>query len=75
MNVLGDIFDLKLNWQEHVHMAIKKSKKALQAIKLIRPTQTEVELLNIVKTKFFSILYYKAKIWLLPSLKLQIKKQ
>ena len=75
MNVLGVTFDSTLNWQKHVETAIKKSQKALQAIKLIRPIMTKAELLTIVKSNFFSILYYNAIIWLIPSLKLQVKNQ
>ena len=36
MNVLGVNFDSKLNWQSHVQIAITKSQKALQAIRLIK---------------------------------------
>ena len=68
INVLGVLFDQKLNWQPHVQKAIKKSKQALQAIRLIRPFLTKNELLNIIRSNFYSILYYNAEIWLLPSL-------
>ena len=36
MNVLGVIFDSKLNWNEHIANCIKKSNKALHAIRLIK---------------------------------------
>ena len=73
MNVLGVIFDSKLNWQIHIETATKKAHKALQAIKLIRPFMQKSELLTIIRSNFFSILYYNADIWLLPSLKQLLK--
>ena len=73
MNVLGVTFDSKLNWQNHVEIAIKKSQKALQAVKLIQPFMLKSELLTILKSNFYSILYYNADIWLLPSLKQILK--
>ena len=33
------------------------------------------ELLTIIKSNFYSILYYNAEIWLIPALKVQLKKQ
>ena len=35
MNVLGVMFDSKLNWSEHVSHSIMKSNKALCALRLI----------------------------------------
>jgi hypothetical protein len=36
LNVLGVIFDLKLQWNEHVAKAITKSNYSLNGLKLIR---------------------------------------
>ena len=75
INVLGVTFDSKLTWQTHTQMAIAKSKKALQAIRLIKKYLNKKELINVIRANFFSILYYNASIWLLPSLRPIIKKQ
>ena len=53
MNLLGVIFDSKLNRQQQVEMATKKSQKAPQAIKLVRPIMTKMELLTNYKIKLF----------------------
>ena len=68
MNVLVVQFNSKLNWKFHVQTAIKKS------IKSIRTKFTKLELLNIIKSKFCSTLYYNAKISLLPTLSTQNQK-
>ena len=36
MNVLGVIFDAKLNWQLHIANAITKARKALFALRLLK---------------------------------------
>ena len=68
MNVLGVTFDSKLNWQHLIQLAFKKSKQALQAIRLISNHLTKRELLTIIKSNFYCILYYNAKIWLLHTI-------
>ena len=68
MNVLGIHFDSKLNWQTHAQIAITKSRKALQAIKIIRKHFTKKELHSLTVSNYYSILFYNSEIWLLPSL-------
>ena len=68
MNVLGINFDSKLNWQSHVRIAIKKSQKALQAIRIIKKHFTKKELYSLVLSNYYSILFYNSQIWLIPSL-------
>ena len=75
INVLGVIFDQKLQWSEHVSQCIKKSSKALTAIRLIRKFFSTKELLQIVTSNFFSILYYNSEIWHLPNLKNTLKQK
>ena len=41
MGVLGVLFDSKLQWVQHIAMAIKKANNALSAIKLIKNTLTK----------------------------------
>ena len=63
MNVLGVQFDSKLTWEEHVNNTINKSKKALHAIRLIKKYFNKQELLNLLTSNFYSILYYSWEIW------------
>ena len=75
INVLGIIFDSKLNWHLQVNNAITKSKKALHAISLIKKYFTSSELLSIITSNYLSILYYNADVWLLSTLSPQIKQK
>ena len=67
MNVLGIAFDCKLNWQTQIKSTITKSKKALNAIKLIRHYFNKDELLNLITSNYYSILFYNSKIWHIPT--------
>ena len=73
IKVLGVHFDSKLNWQTHIEMAITKARKALQAIKIIKPYFNKNELLSLAISNYYSILYYNSQIWLIPSLSRQSK--
>ena len=68
MNVLGVVFDSKLQWHAQVQNAITKSKKALHAIILIKKYFRKDQLLNIITACYYSILYYNSEIWHLPHL-------
>ena len=68
MNVLGVIFDSTLNWSSHISQTITKSKKALHAIRLIKKYFKKDEILNLLTSNFYSILYYNSEIWHLPTL-------
>jgi hypothetical protein len=73
MNVLGVIFDSKLQWSLQVANSINKSKSALHAIKLIKGFFTPNELLTLITSNFYSVLYYNSEIWHLPGLGHQLK--
>ena len=75
MNVLGVIFDSKMQWSNQVAHAIKRSTKALNAIKLIKKNFNQQELLSLVTSNFYSILNYNSEIWQLPSLKVTLKQK
>ena len=75
MNILGVIFDSKLQWTEHVAHAIKKSMKSLNAIRLIRKYFNQKELLELITSNFYSIMYYNSEIWHLPSLRGPLKQK
>jgi hypothetical protein len=75
MNILGVAFDFKLNWYKHVNNSLKKAKKALHAIKLIKPHFTPKELCQIITSNFIAIVCYNSEIWHLPKLNSQVKLQ
>ena len=73
IKVLGVIFDSQLKWSQQVANTVKKSKSALNAIKLIKKYFTIPEIKNLLTSNFFSILYYNSEIWHLPSLNPKLK--
>ena len=75
MNVLGVEFDCKLNWQTQISNSITKSKKALNAIKIIRKHFSKTELLTLITSNYYSILYYNSEIWHIPSITSNSKKR
>ena len=75
LDVLGVLFDSKLNWQPQVSNSITKAKKTLHAIKLIRKYFTRKELNQLITSNFYSVLYYNCEIWLTPNLNPRSKKQ
>ena len=68
MNVLGVLFDSKLQWSAQVSNAILKANRALHAIRLIRNYFNKDELCTLLTANFYSILYYNSEIWHIPSL-------
>jgi hypothetical protein len=70
MNVLGVIFDSKLQWTEHLSKAVQKLNRSLNALKIIRKFFNTPELINLVTSSFFSILLYNSEIWQSAYLKL-----
>ena len=68
MNVLGVIFDIKLNWQLQTNNSINKAKKALFALRLLRKFFNVEEMRSLLDSNFYSILYYNSVIWLTPQL-------
>ena len=61
MNVLGIHFDSKINWQTHAQIAITKSRKALQAIKIIRKhfTKKGITIPYSLKLLFHPVLQFR----------------
>ena len=64
MNVLGVLFDSKLNWSEHVSFSIKRSNRALCALRLIKRYLTPEIMHTLLLSNYYSILYYNSEIWL-----------
>ena len=75
INVLGVIFDQKLQWSEQIASSISKSSKALNAIRLIRKFFSTKELLQFITSNFYSILYYNSEIWHINSLHSNLKQK
>ena len=75
MNVLGVDFDSRLQWNEHVARIIKKTESALHCIRQIKYFFTPSELLQIVTSNVYSILYYNSEIWNLPTLHRETKQK
>ena len=73
INVLGIVFDSKLQWSPQVANTIKKSKSALHAICLIKKYFNPVERRTLITSNFYSILYYNSEIWHIPKLNKQLK--
>ena len=73
INVLGVLFDCKLQWNIQVAQAIIKAKRALHGIKLIRKFVNKDEMKQLITSNFYSVLYYNCEIWLLPSLNTVLK--
>ena len=75
INVLGVLFDSKLNWSSQVAQTIRKAKGATHAIKLIWKYFSKTELKQLITSNFYSILFYNCEIWLQPGLNTILKRQ
>ena len=53
MNILGQIFDSRLNWGPHVSRAIKGATTSLQAIKMIRKYFKTFEIIQLWTSNFY----------------------
>ena len=69
------IFDSKLQWADHLAHAITRSMRTLNAIKLIWKFFNQSELLMLVTSNFYSILFYNSEIWHVPTLKSSLKQK
>ena len=68
INVLGVLFDSKMQWSPHDYKVVLKANKALNAIKILGKFFKTNELIMFVTSNFFSILYYNSEVWQLPNL-------
>ena len=75
MNVLGVLFDSKLSWSDHISLTISKTKKTICALRLISKYFTPKQLLQIVTSNVYSVLFYNSEIWHIPSLKSNLKQK
>ena len=75
INVLGVVFDSKMQWSNQVSQAINNSKRALHGIRLIKKFLTKSETKMLLTSNFYSILYYNCEIWLSQELNARNKQQ
>ena len=64
-----------MQWAPQVANCLSKSTKALNAIKLIKRYFSKKELLQLITSNVFSIMYYNSEIWHLPTLNLALKRK
>jgi hypothetical protein len=69
INVLGVIFDMTLSGSKHVQTAVTKANCALNALKLINKYFNTKELLPLITSNFYSVLFYNSEVWHLNNLK------
>ena len=75
MNILGVVFDSKMNWNTQVSRTILKANKNLQAIKIISKYFTPKTLVKISTSLFYQRLYYGSNVWLSESLSANCKQK
>ena len=68
INVLGVLFDSKLQWTGQVAKAINKSKKSVHTIRLVSKYLTKFETKQLLTSNFYSVLYCNCEVWKVPSL-------
>ena len=73
MNVLGVIFDSKLNWNLQVASSISKAKKKLFALRVLKRFFLPNQMRVLLDLQFYSVLYNNAVIWLTPDLNAQMR--
>jgi predicted secreted protein len=69
INVLGVTFDSKLGRSTHINKAVGKANKALNAFKLKRKFFNTTELMSLITSNFYTILYYNSEVWHIHNLK------
>ena len=72
-SLLGVIFNSKLQWGPQVAAACTRASGALSAISLIRRFSNQQELLQLVTSNFYSILFYNSEVWHLNTLNQSLK--
>ena len=68
INVLGVIFDCKLNWNDQIANAICKARKSLFALRLLKKYFNFNEMRSLLDSYFYSVLYYNSELWLTPEI-------
>jgi hypothetical protein len=72
INALGILLNSKLKLSCHVPTVITKANKALNVITIIRKFFISKELIILLRSNYYSVLYYNSEVWHLRSLKCNI---
>jgi hypothetical protein len=75
LSCLGILMDNRLSWDKQVDKAITESRKALQAVRVVRRFFNREETKKLVTSLVYSRLYYASEVWLLPTLKEELFKK
>jgi hypothetical protein len=75
INILGILFDSKLNWHDHVDRRVIEANQRLFAIKTIKNYFTQIELKTLLTSLFFSSLFYSSEVWHLSNLNAELFKK
>jgi hypothetical protein len=62
-----------LQWSDHIISAINRANGLLNAIKIIRFFFIKSKMINLVKSNFYSILFYNSEVWHIPNLSQDLK--
>ena len=73
MNVLGVLFDNKLNWNDQIARSISKANSILHCIRLIKYYLNPDKLLKIITSNYYSVLNYNSEIWNIPHISTILK--
>ena len=68
INMLGIVFDSKLQWAPQVAGSISKATRALNGLRLINRYFNMSKLLSLVTSNYYSTLYYSSEVWMLNML-------
>ncbi len=63
VNVLVVLFNSKLQWSADVNKAVFKTDRALNAIMIIRKHFIKEDLIQLLTSNYFSILWYNSEVW------------
>ena len=75
MEILGQIFDSKINWYFQIVTPIEKKKQSKARLADISKIFSTQEMVKLSTAFFYSRLYYGAKIWLSSALSATLKKK
>ena len=74
IRVLGVVFDSGLTWYDQVTAAVQSANRAKQGLQIIAKYFSKEELLKLATAYFYSRLYFGAKVWLISTLAVGLKK-
>ena len=63
INVLGVIFDSKLKWVDEISSDLLKANGALCEIRMLKKLFSSKQLVQVVTSTFYWVLFYNSEIW------------